>query len=153
MSIHKPNLEKFNAYFKNYVNLVETNDLLSALESNLIGTKAIFDGFLGDKENLAYAEGKWSVKQVLTHIIDVERVFAYRALRFSRQDATELSAYDDDLFVKNSNSHNRNLSELIEEFFHLRKSTISLSPILIKKCLILKEEPIKIYSHRDFWAS
>jgi hypothetical protein len=135
MSIQKPNLENFNAYFKNYVDLVETNDLLKALESNLIETKAIFEGFLGAKENFAYAEGKWSVKEVLSHIIEVERVFAYRALRFSRQDATELSAYDDDLFVHYSNTANRKLIEMIEEFIFLRKSTIALFSYFNEKML------------------
>lgn len=135
MIIKKPNLENFNAYFNNYVELVETDDLLMALESNLMETLLFFKKFSGAKENQTYAYGKWTVKEVLSHIIDVERIFSYRAFRFSRQDTNELNGYDDELFVKNSNSNQRNLSEMLEEFYNLRKSTISLFSYFDSKML------------------
>jgi hypothetical protein len=124
MSIQKPILEKFSAYFRNYINLVKEDDLILALRLNLKDTTNTFEKFVGDKENFAYSEVKWTVKEVLSHIIDVERVFAYRALRFSRQDATELSGYDDDLYVANSNAQGRSLKEMLREFVLLRESTI-----------------------------
>jgi hypothetical protein len=126
MLIQKPTFENLSPYFKKYIDLVKTNDLLAALESNLTETQSIFEKYIGEKENFAYAKGKWTVKEVLSHIIDVERVFTYRALRFSRQDATELSGYDDDNFVLNSNSQDRKLTDILEEFYFLRKSSIAL---------------------------
>lgn len=126
MTIQKPNLEKFRAYFSNYINLVKEDDLILALKTNLKETKSIFEAIPLEKENYAYAEGKWTVKEVLSHIIEAERVFAYRALRFSRQDGIELAAFEEDFYVLNSNASSRNLSEIVKEFEFLRASTIAM---------------------------
>ena len=76
-----------------------------------------------EKANYSYAFGKWTVKQLLQHVIDTERIFSYRALRFSRNDFTALPGFDEDNYVKNANVEHRSLCSLKEEFIATRKST------------------------------
>lgn len=80
-------------------------------------------------ENLGgytYAEGKWTVKEVLCHILDTERIMAYRALRFARNDMTELAPFEQDEFVQNGRHNERSLESIEEEFIHLRKANLLL---------------------------
>ncbi len=121
--IEKPNLADTPAYFRGYIDLVPENNLLDALDKNLNNTIYLFENVSEEKENFAYAEGKWTIKEVLNHIIDTERIFAYRALRFSRLDETDLPGYDENLFTENANVSHRSLQHLIEEFRVIRKST------------------------------
>ena len=74
----------------------------------------------------SYAEGKWTIKELVQHIIDAERVLSYRALRFSRNDTTNLSGFDEDWYVANSNGNERNFKDMLQEFIHVRNSTILL---------------------------
>lgn len=99
------------------------NDLLI---SSLNECNSLFDSVATEKENYRYAEGKWSVKELLQHIIDAERVFAYRALRFARNDSSELSGFDENLYVQTCQADKINLPSLLEEFNWLRKSNISM---------------------------
>ena len=78
------------------------------------------------QQDYSYQPEKWSVKQVVIHMLETERIFQYRAFRFSRFDDTELSGFDEDVYVSNSNSENRTLSGIIEEFEAVRKSSILL---------------------------
>lgn len=133
--IEKPNLADIPAYFLAYIDLVPENNLFEALEKNLNNTIYLFENIPSEKENFAYAEGKWTVKEVLNHIIDTERIFAYRALRFSRFDETELPGYDENLFTENANVSNRSLQHLIEEFRVIRKSTHYLFEAMTKEML------------------
>jgi hypothetical protein len=123
--ISKPTTELLD-YFKFYIDQVSEDELIEAFNSNLEETIKFFQTISEEKGNFVYEENKWSIKEVLCHIIDVERIFAYRALRFSRKDATELTGFDDELLVKNSNTINRSLKELIEDFTFVRTSTIHL---------------------------
>jgi hypothetical protein len=111
-------------YFDRYINLVEDLDLIEALEKYgpafLEKEKSHFEK-LGDK---IYAPGKWTIKDLLQHIIDAERVFIYRALRFARNDKTELPGFDEDSFAVHADTKNRSVTDLLEEFSLLRKSTI-----------------------------
>lgn len=121
--IEKPNLADIPTYFRGYIDLVPENNLLDALDKNLNNTIYLFENVSKEKENFAYAEGKWTIKELLNHIIDTERIFAYRALRFSRLDETDLPGYDENLFTENANVSHRSLQHLIEEFRVIRKST------------------------------
>ena len=73
-----------------------------------------------------YDNGKWTIKELLQHIIDAERVLSYRALRFSRNDPSDLQGFDEDWYVGNSNGNERNFEDILEEFTYLRKANISL---------------------------
>ena len=112
------------AYFDRYINLVEDIDLITALEKYGAGffekEKTNFEK-LGDK---VYAPGKWTIKDILQHIIDAERVFAYRALRFARNDKAELHSFNEDAFAANANTKTRTLHDLLEEFANLRGANI-----------------------------
>lgn len=134
----KPNNDELNGYLLNYVNLVTENNLLSALEASKGETIKLFSEISTDLESYKYAPGKWSVKEVLQHIIDAERIFCYRALRFSRQDSNELLGYDDDLYVKNSDVKLKTLKDLIEEFVSVRDASISLFKFMNDKQLDFK---------------
>ncbi len=124
--IEKPNYLIESDYFAAYVKNAKGNDLIVCLEENLMDTQELFQGLIGRKETFQYEKGKWTVKQVLQHIIDTERIFAYRALRIARKDKTPLSGYVEDDYADNDNSQNRSLADLITEFHQVRMSTISL---------------------------
>lgn len=112
------------AYFDRYINLVEDIDVITALEKYgadfFEKERASFEK-LGDK---VYAPGKWTVKDILQHIIDAERVFAYRALRFARNDKAELHSFNEDAFAANANTKIRSVHDLLEEFANLRGANI-----------------------------
>lgn len=124
--ITKPDITTVPDYFVYYTGLVKENDLVQALSHCREHTLDLFSSVPVEKENYAYAPGKWTVKQLLSHLIDTERIFAYRALRFSRMDSTELPGYDENLFAANSNTENLMLERLLEEYRAVRKSTLSL---------------------------
>ena len=79
-----------------------------------------------DLGNYTYAEGKWTVKEVLCHILDTERIMVYRALRFARNDMTELAPFEQDEFVQHGRHNERSLDSIEEEFIHLRKANLVL---------------------------
>lgn len=76
-----------------------------------------------EKLHYRYAKGKWTIKEILLHLIDTERVFAYRALRFARNDKTELSSFDQDAFVAQSSADERSMESLLSEYHSVRKAT------------------------------
>ena len=97
---------------------------------NLVASQKVFDDVLRnlpvEKHNFSYAEGKWTIKELIQHIIDTERVFSYRALCFARNDNTSLPGFDQDVFVENDNANDRNYYDLLNEMEVLRKSSIQL---------------------------
>lgn len=119
---------EYAPYYKQYIQLIENTN--KSIIENLIDSQKEFDTFLKDipleKQNFAYAEGKWTIKEVIQHIIDTERVFNYRALCFARNDQTSLPGFDQDVFVANCNANSRDYNDLLGEMVILRKSTILL---------------------------
>lgn len=112
-------------YFYGYINQIPDHiELLDALDqygANLILKNQETYAQLKDK---IYAPGKWSVKQLLQHLIDLERVFAYRALRIARGDKTPMAGFDQDHYVDNARSNDLSIEDIIEEFLAVRKTTI-----------------------------
>jgi hypothetical protein len=106
-----------------YINLIKEDDVLKALKKNTRQFKKFLKKIPHGKIDYAYAEGKWTVREVLQHIVDAERVFAYRALRFARKDGTPLPGFDENSWVANGGGDKRKWNELIGEFKALRKST------------------------------
>ncbi|MBU2938639.1 DinB family protein [Lacinutrix sp. C3R15] len=117
---------EYNEYYKTYINKVGDLSLLEGLSEGLVDALRFFNSLPEDKMMYAYAEGKWTIKEVIQHMIDTERVFAYRALRFSRNDKTELPGFDENAYTLSSVANRRTKEALIEEFTHVRESTISL---------------------------
>ena len=117
-------MTEFQKYIQRYLNLVPTENWLEELKNSSAQTLEIYQQFSEEQSNFAYAEGKWSLKVLLQHLIDAERIFVYRALRFSRNDQTELAGWDEEDYAKNYFLDGKSLTSLIEEFEYLRKSNI-----------------------------
>jgi hypothetical protein len=96
------------------------------LKEQLISFPAFLADIPASKAEYAYAEGKWTIKEVLGHVIDTERIMAYRALRFARNDIQSLPGYDEEVFVKNAHFNDYSLDHYAEEFTLLRKSNLFL---------------------------
>jgi len=114
------------AFFDRYINIIEEIDIIDAFDK--YSPEKIYADTaklvaLGDQ---VYTPGKWTVKDIIQHVIDNERIMAYRALRFSRNDQTALPGYDEELLAQNTNAGNRTFQDLMEEFSILRSSTIAL---------------------------
>ncbi|NJN77057.1 MAG: DinB family protein [Saprospiraceae bacterium] len=122
----RPKPEETVAYFHRYIDLVENGNIVEILAKNHTETQAIIKNITDEKAEYRYAEGKWSVKEVYLHLMDVERIMAYRALRFARNDKTDLKGFDDDAYVENANAANRTLADIAEEFQAVRNATIAM---------------------------
>jgi uncharacterized damage-inducible protein DinB len=119
----RPSPTTYPAYFNNYIKLVEEDDIHQALRDQEVEAEIFFNLITEDESLYRYAEEKWSIKEILQHVMDAERIFSYRALTFARKDNNALPSFDENNYAKNSNADNRPWEELIEEFLALRKST------------------------------
>lgn len=126
MSITRPSSTEYAPYYHTYVQLVNEDDLVLALKRIAKIWNDLISGIPEEKLNYCYAEGKWSIKEVLLHLTDAERVFAYRAMRFARNDKTELAGFDENSWVPESNAAERSLASLIKEHNNVRAASISL---------------------------
>jgi len=122
----KPEKSSHPPYFENYISKVSEDDVHQALHNNFKQLMVFFSSIQKEKENHAYAPGKWTIKQVLNHIIDCERIFAYRALRFARKDPQLVAAFEEDDYAKAADVSHRTLTDLLQEFEYVRLSTIAL---------------------------
>jgi hypothetical protein len=121
------NTHQFANYFNHYIDLVKDHkSLIDALELTCKETQGLLDLIVEDDGDYAYAEGKWTIKELLIHIIDTERIFCNRAIRFARNDKTELPGYDHDAFIAYSGAKNRKLSDIACELLLVRQSTVAL---------------------------
>ncbi len=118
---------EFATFYQGYVHLApEGFTIENALKQSFEAFFNYFNCLNDTKAAYSYAPGKWTLKEVLVHCIDTERIMSYRALRFARNDQTELPGFEQDDYVPHSNSNSRNLSDIIEEYKALRQSTIHL---------------------------
>lgn len=120
------NLENVPHYMKNYVKQVEESDHLQALRISGHRMLELVYTIKEENQDFRYAEGKWSIREVLCHMIDAERIFAYRALRFSRNDKTPLPGWEENDYAPMANASARNLKQIADEMRHVRLSTIDL---------------------------
>ena len=95
----RPDLFRVGDWYHNYINQVPEDDLIIAFDKQGAALVRFLGTIPSDKYDYRYAEGKWTIKEVLQHIIDAERVFSYRALRFARKDSTPLPGFDENLFA------------------------------------------------------
>lgn len=118
---------EYAPFYKLYIEEIgQELTILSGLE--LIGNEFVdlIDSLSDEKLNFAYAKNKWTIKEVIVHLIDAERIFSYRALRFARNDKTDLSGFEENDYVPFSEANKRSKGDLIAEFKAVRISTISL---------------------------
>lgn len=127
MAYIKVNDHKYARYYKSYIDLVSSSDnFIDILELTHKKTNELLDLVTEEKGNYTYAEGKWTIKELLVHLIDAERIFCNRALRFARNDKTDLPGFDHDNYVLNSRANERSLFDIICEFDSVRNATINL---------------------------
>lgn len=119
-------LDRFQGYFQHYIGLSKHMDMKEALLSSHTDIEQLIQPLTEEKLDFAYAEDKWSIKELLLHLADCERVFQYRALSFSRGDTTDLLGFDHDAWVPASKAGNRTKQDLLEELKNLRLSSINL---------------------------
>lgn len=122
----KPGADEYAPYYERYIGLVPDGDIIDTLRGQMADTLNLLSGLTDEQAKHRYSPDKWSIKEVIGHIIDSERVFAYRALRFARNDKTPLPGYEQDDYVKNGNFDNRQLSDLATEYEHVRSASIDL---------------------------
>jgi hypothetical protein len=122
--MNRPEKTEYNEYYETYVSLVEDADIVKVLENQQFELLEIFKEIAEEKSLHAYAEGKWTIKELLGHLSDGERIFGYRALRISRADLTPMEGFEQDGYIENSNFNATKLSELIDEFLYLRKANV-----------------------------
>jgi uncharacterized damage-inducible protein DinB len=120
------NLDSVPHFYKNYVKQIEETDLIQALRISGHRMLELVHFIKEEKADFRYAEGKWSVRELLCHVIDAERIFAYRALTFARNDKTNLPGFEENDYAPQANAANRSLKKIADEMAHLRTSTIDL---------------------------
>ena len=123
--MNRPQPDEFDTYYATYINTVSEN-VLGELEHQAISFPKFLKGIADEKAYYAYAEGKWTVKEVVGHMIDTERIMAYRALRIARNDQTPLASFEENDYVANASFNDRSLASLAEEFDAVRTANIYL---------------------------
>lgn len=124
--INKPKPEEHPPYYAHYIGLVKSEDVIDELLKEQINTYELITSL--DEETLMtpYEEGKWTIKEIIAHLIDTERIFNYRAMRFARFDRTELPGFNQNDYVKLSNANLRDINDLMQEYAVVRASSIQL---------------------------
>lgn len=121
--MNKPEQGEYAEYYGKYVSLVD-GDVTPILDAQPAELRSIFAHMPEEKGVYAYESGKWTLKEVLSHLIDGERHFAYRMLRISRGDNTPIEGFEQDDYIENSNANNRSFADLLDEFDLQRRSNI-----------------------------
>ena len=119
----KPSATSHSAYFQKYIDLVPEEDLTTAFQKQYPILSEFLHSINEDKSAFAYAPGKWTIKELLQHMTDTERIFAYRSLCFARKEKNSLPGFDENDYAAASNANERTWKELADEFLFVRKST------------------------------
>ena len=122
----RPEADEYPSYFEGYVSLVPSGDVLETLRRQTGTTMELLNGVEEARAGVAYEPGKWSLKQVVGHVVDTERIFAYRALCIARGETASLPGMDQDDYIRYANFDARTLSDLSAEFQHVRTATLDL---------------------------
>lgn len=122
----RPTAAEFSPFYARYVERVPAGDIVTILRNQLADTLSLFDPLDESDTERPYAEGKWTLKQVLGHMADAERVMAYRALRIARGDTTPLPGFEENAYAAAARSNDRSVADLRNELTTLRTSTVAL---------------------------
>jgi len=122
----RPLSDEYAKYYEYYIKLVPDGSIIEILENQRKSLNNFFLSIKKEKENFRYSAEKWSVKELIGHVLDSERIFAYRALRISRNDTQPLLGFDENEFAAQSNYKNMSLQSIVDEFDLLRASNILL---------------------------
>src|SRR5260370_18698191 len=121
--VARPEPNEYAAYYEKYISLVPGNDILGGLETQRLQMIQLFAARSERDGNFRYAPDKWTVKEVLGHVCDTERIFAYRAMRIARADKTPIEGFEQDDYVRGGNFAERTLANLAQEFGLVRAAT------------------------------
>jgi hypothetical protein len=132
-SSSRPQAGEYAPYYERYISLIQGNDILATLDEQRRQMLLLLSGRTDEDGNFRYAPDKWSLKEVLGHINDTERIFAYRALRFARNDQTPIEGYEQDDYVKFGPFARRPLEELVEDYIAVRRATLTLFRNLVEE--------------------
>lgn len=124
--MNRPETHEFAEYYNTYISLIDGDGVMPVLEAQTGELRAMIGDLPEEKGTFAYAEGKWTIKEFLSHLIDGERIFAYRVLRISRGDKTPIEGFEQDDYIETSNANNRSFSDLLDEFDHERQANLRL---------------------------
>lgn len=124
MNVNQLLENEYSGHFGNYIKEAGDGKLIEELEISLHDFIKFVQNIPLDKFDYRYAEGKWTIKDIIQHIMDCERIFVYRALRFSRNDKTPLASFEEDDYAINADSNKRSIQDLLTEFSALRHSTL-----------------------------
>lgn len=135
--IKLPLPNEYNEFYRGYIEAIEDEDVLVCLKKQLKSIPDLLWKIPEDKQEFAYADGKWTVKEVVQHINDIERVFSFRALSFARGDKQDMPGMDQDVYMANIDTSKRDFTKMIEEFVSLRIATICLLEDLTEEQLTI----------------
>lgn len=124
--MRRPASTEYAPYYQKYIDLVKGDNPIKALQDQIIAMQAFLSEIPEEKENYRYAEGKWSIKEVIGHLTDTERVFGYRALCIARKDKTKFPGFEENDYVANGNFQKRSFYNLVHEFNLVRESHLAL---------------------------
>ena len=142
--IQKPFSDEYPSYSKIYIDLLDDDGkVLEHLWNNFIALKKFSYGLDEKRLLFRYKPNKWTIKEILVHLIDDERIFAYRALRYARNDNTPLHGFDQDKYARHSEANDRSLDSIFEEYEAVRRSTIALFKFLPENSLQRKGSGIE----------
>lgn len=122
----RPKPGDYNPYFEQYINLVEGDNIIKILYEQSIKSRELFNSVSEDRGNYRYADGKWTIKEVIGHMLDTERIMAYRALSLARGEKKSLPGFDQNDYVIEGNFNSREILKLSFEFKLLRESNLIL---------------------------
>ncbi len=135
--IPKPNADEYAPYTIMYIGLLPDDGLIiKHLKENLEASINFIRTIPEELLAIPHAEGEWTIKEILVHIIDDERIYCYRALRYARNDSTELPGFEQDEYVPFSKANDRDLADILEELFAVRLATITLFKNLDDEALL-----------------
>ena len=125
-ALGRPGPEEVNAYFARYIDLADGRDLLEALANASEQVRATAQRIPSEKAGYRYAAGKWTIEQLMQHVVDTERIFTYRALCFARKDATELPGFEENDYADATADSDKGLRRILAEHDAVRNATIEL---------------------------
>lgn len=126
VAVGRPQPGEYNPYYDKYIALIQGGDILATLEAERRKTLLLLSGRDDSDGDIRYAPDKWSAKEVVGHVCDAERIFAYRALRISRSDATPIEGFEQDDYVRNGPFRSMGWSEVIEDYIAVRRASLTL---------------------------
>ena len=122
--MHRPEKSEYDPYYERYISLIIDNDIVPVLAGQLTELQDLFTALPEERGTYAYETAKWTIKEVLSHLIDGERIFAYRVFRIARGDKTPIEGFEQDGYIENSHANEGSFAELLDEFNLLRRANV-----------------------------